>query len=127
MFGFLFTAGPRWLGVAPPPPSAWRPPGARGRRSPRWRSFRSKWRAGERRVLLRLAAGAYAAAWLWLLALVFYRLIRASDADDKLHAILVFGALCVGASVVAAFALFGPAAHRGSKAAGLWASCCRCS
>lgn len=26
MFGFLFTAGPRWLGVDPPAPRAWRPP-----------------------------------------------------------------------------------------------------
>ncbi len=26
MFGFMFTAGPRWLDVAPPPPRAWRIP-----------------------------------------------------------------------------------------------------
>ncbi len=27
MFGFLFTAGPRWLGMPPPPPAAWLPGG----------------------------------------------------------------------------------------------------
>ena len=87
--------------------------------SPRWRSSRSKWRGRNGPILLRLAAGAYAAGWLWL-AFLFYRLIRASNAEDKLHATLVSGALCVGASVVAAFALFGPAAHGWVKGAGLW-------
>jgi len=119
MFGFLFTAGPRWLGVAPPPPSAWRPPGilaalaalalvplevAGGVPGP---------------VTIRAAAGAYAIGWLWL-AFVFARLIRASDAADKLHARLVLAGLCAGASAVAAFALFGPAAHPWIRGAGLW-------
>src|SRR5262245_56155068 len=27
MFGFVFTAGPRWLGLPPPSPAAWRPGG----------------------------------------------------------------------------------------------------
>jgi uncharacterized protein involved in response to NO len=120
MFGFLFTAGPRWLGVTPPPPAAWRPPGILA-------AFAALALvplevAGPANGLpaLRVAAGAYAIGWLWL-AFLFYRLIRMSGADDKLHAILVLGAQLAGASAVVAFALFGPGAHAWVKGAGLWA------
>jgi uncharacterized protein involved in response to NO len=120
MFGFLFTAGPRWLGVEPPPPSAWRPPGVLAALAALALVPLEVAGLANGPFLLRLAAGAYAVGWLGL-ALVFYRLIRASDAEDRLHAILVLAALCVGASVVVAFAVFGPAAHGWVKGAGLWA------
>jgi len=120
MFGFLFTAGPRWLGVEPPPPSAWRPPGVLAALAALALVPLEVAGMANGELALRLAAGAYAAGWLGLASL-FFRLIRASEAEDKLHAVLVLGALCVGASVVAAFALFGPAAHGWVKGAGLWA------
>jgi len=119
MFGFLFTAGPRWLAVAPPPPAAWRPPGILAALAAL--ALVPLEVAGPAHGLqaLRFAAGAYAIGWLWL-AFLFFRLIRTSRADDKLHAILVLGAQLAGASVVAAFALFGVAAHAWVKGAGLW-------
>jgi uncharacterized protein involved in response to NO len=119
MFGFLFTAGPRWLGVAPPPPSAWRPPGVLAALAALVLVPLEVAGMANGQFALRLATGAYAAGWIWL-AFLFGRLILASDAQDKVHAILVFGALCVGASVVAAFALVGPDAHTWVKGAGLW-------
>jgi uncharacterized protein involved in response to NO len=61
----------------------------------------------------------YAIAWSWL-AYLFFRLIRSSKAEDKMHASLVLLALVVGASAVVAFALHGPAAHVYVKGAGLW-------
>jgi uncharacterized protein involved in response to NO len=119
MFGFLFTAGPRWLSVPPPAPSAWRPPGVLAALAALALVPLEVAGMASGPFLLRLAAGAYAAGWLWL-AFLFYRLIRASEARDKLHPILVLGALCAGASVVAAFALFGEVAHAWVKGAGLW-------
>ena len=103
------------------------PARARWRRWQRWRSSRSKWRVWRtasscfvsRRARTRPGGSGSRSSSI--------RLIRASDAEDKLHAILVFGALCVGASVVAAFALFGPAAHGGSKGPACGPSCCPCS
>ena len=119
MFGFLFTAGPRWLGVAPPPPAAWLPPGALA-------AFAAVALVPLEAAgpvpgpsALRAAAGAYAVGWLWL-AYVFFVLIRSSRADDRMHATLVLLALVVGASAVMAFALYGPAAHAYVKGAGLW-------
>ena len=115
MFGFLFTAGPRWLGVEPPPPAAWRPAGWVAAASvlalvplqaaPAWAT--------------QVAAGAYALAWATLLAR-FVRLIRASPVVDKVHARLVALALGAGCAGVAGFALFGPAAHAYVKLAGVW-------
>jgi uncharacterized protein involved in response to NO len=70
--------------------------------------------------MIRIAAGVYAAAWLWLIH-VFHRLIRASNAEEKVHATLLLVALIAGASAVAAFALLGPAAHGWVKGAGFWA------
>ena len=120
MFGFLFTAGPRWLGLAPPPPSAWRPPGILAALAALALVPLEMAGFANGQLPLRLAAGAYAIGWLWL-AFLFCRLIRMSAADDKLHAILVLGAQLAGASAVAAFALFGPSAHAWVKGAGLWA------
>jgi uncharacterized protein involved in response to NO len=116
MFGFLFTAGPRWLAVQPPTPRAWGPPAVLA--------------AGCSLALvslqatglgaLRVAAAGYAAGWLWLL-LIFVRLIIASRASDKVHAMLVLGGLVVGVSCVIAFAAFGSEALSWISAAGVWA------
>ena len=115
MFGFLFTAGPRWLGVDPPPSSAWRPAGVVAAASviamfplqagPAWAT--------------QAAAGAYALAWAVLLAR-FVALIRASPAVDKVHATLVAIALAAGCAGVAAFAIGGAAAHAVYRLLGLW-------
>jgi uncharacterized protein involved in response to NO len=119
MFGFLFTAGPRWLAVPPPGPGAWLPPGVLA-------AFAAlalvplqvagSWLGGE---AVRFAAGAYAVGWLWL-AFRFFLLLRASEAPDKAHATLVLLALVIGASGVAAFALWGAGAHSWLRSAGLW-------
>ena len=115
MFGFMFTAGPRWLSVLPPPPGAWRTPALVAA-------------AGAFALVplqvagiggLRIAAAVYALAWLWLL-LRFVLLIRKSTAPDKVHAKLVAAGLAVGASCVAAFAAFGTAAHPWISSAGVW-------
>ncbi len=115
MFGFMFTAGPRWLSVLPPPPGAWRAPALVAA-------------AGAFALVplqvagiggLRIAAAVYALAWLWLL-LRFVLLIRKSTAPDKVHARLVAAGLAVGASCVAAFAAFGTAAHPWISSAGVW-------
>jgi len=119
MFGFLFTAGPRWLGVAPPPPAAWRLPGVLAALAAIALVPLELAGPVPGTDALRFAAGVYAIAWLWL-AYLFYRLIRASDAEDKLHATLVLFTQLVGASAVVAFALFGPAGHAYVKGAGLW-------
>lgn len=120
MFGFLFTAGPRWLGVEPPRPSAWLPAGvvaaiAAGAIAP-LDVLAPAWGPSA----IRVAAGIYALAWLWL-AVVFARLIRASVADDKAHATLVLVAQIVGVSAMGAFALAGAAAHAWVRGAGFWA------
>lgn len=115
MFGFLFTAGPRWLGVDPPGPSAWRPAGVVAglavvamlplQAAPAWAT--------------QAAAGVYAVAWAVLLAR-FVALIRASPVTDKVHATLVAVALGAGCAGVAAFAVGGAAAHAVVKLLGVW-------
>ena len=115
MFGFMFTAGPRWLGVLPPAPGAWRPPAMLAAASALALVPLQMTDIGG----LRIAAAAYAVGWLWLL-LRFVLLIRESTAPDKVHATLVAAGLAVGASCVAAFAAFGTAAHPWISAAGVW-------
>lgn len=115
MFGFLFTAGPRWLGVAPPPPAAWLPAGLVALIAAAALPLTQLGAA----ALVRLAAGVYALAWL-LLCTVFGRLLFASNAPDKVHASVVLCAMLVGATSVAAFAVLGSAAHGWVKVAGVW-------
>ena len=115
MFGFLFTAGPRWLGVAPPPPTAWRLPGLAAAASAL--AFVPVQLLPP--IATQLAAALYAIAWATLLAR-FVALIRASPAPDKVHAILVAAALAAGLTGVAAFALGGADAYAYVKLAGLW-------
>ena len=115
MFGFLFTAGPRWLGVEPPPSAAWRPAGVAAavavlsllplQVAPAWAT--------------QLAAGVYALAWAVLL-FRFVSLIRPSTVADKVHARLVAFALPAGCAGAAAFAIAGPAAHAIVRLLGVW-------
>jgi len=119
MFGFVFTAGPRWLGVGPPPASVWRVPGllavaGAGVLVP----LQVAGPTGD--IAIRVAATVYAIGWLWL-ALRLHLLIRASRASDKVHVTLVLVALLAGAGVVVAFAIQGAAAHAWVKGVGLWA------
>jgi uncharacterized protein involved in response to NO len=116
MFGFLFTAGPRWLNVAPPQPRAWLPVGIVAAIAA---FLLVPLQLGGALVALRLAAAAYAIGWL-VLASRFFALLRASRVPDKVHATLVLLAIVVGALCVAAFALFGAAAHRFVRIAGLY-------
>jgi uncharacterized protein involved in response to NO len=115
MFGFLFTAGPRWLGVEPPPPSAWRLPGIVAAVS----ALALVPLQALPPIATQLAAGAYALAWSVLLAR-FVVLIRRSPVPDKMHATLVALALGAGLAGVVAFALGGAAAYGFVKLAGMW-------
>jgi uncharacterized protein involved in response to NO len=115
MFGFLFTAGPRWLGVPQPRPGTWRVAGILAAICAlALVPLQVSGSPG-----LRIAAGGFAAGWLWL-AGRFFLLIRASAAPDKVHAKLVLAGLLAGASCVVAFALFGDRAHRWIGAVGVW-------
>jgi uncharacterized protein involved in response to NO len=118
MFGFLFTAGPRWLDTAPPGPPEWLPAGVVAAVSALLLVPIQV--AGVGAIALRVDAGLYAVAWL-VLALRFHALIRASDAPDRVHATIVLGGLLCGASCVAAFALAGPAAQAWVRVVGVWA------
>jgi len=115
MFGFLYTAGPRWLQLPAPPAADWLRPGllaALGalllilsQAGPAW-----------------LGTGAVALHALgWAALLVrFVRLIRASPATDRLHAVLVAAALGVGLAGAAAFAVGGAAWQPALKTSGLY-------
>ncbi len=117
MFGFLFTAGPRWLGMPAPVPSVWRPGGlvaAAGAFA-----LVPLQVADAAPLALRIAAAIYAGGWLLLLDR-FFRLLRASPAPDKMHARLVLVALALGASEPVAFALGGSAAHAWIRGTAVW-------
>lgn len=98
--GFLFTAGPKWLGVAGPPTRAVLP--AVVLQVLAW----PLWLAG-----VHLSAGVAVVGLL--LALTgqamagarFLSLLRASDADDRVHAWLVTIGWCIGALSLAGLAL----------------------
>lgn len=115
MFGFLFTAGPRWLGIGPPPPGAWRPAGIAAALA----SIAIVPLQALPPIATQIAAGVYALAWAALLA-QFVRLIRRSIVPDKVHTRLIAVAFAAGIAGVASFALAGAAAHAFVKLAGLW-------
>ena len=115
MFGFLFTAGPRWLGVAPPPPSAWRGPGLVAAVAAL--SFVPLQALPA--IATQVAAALYALGWGTLLAR-FVVLIRQSPAPDRVHATLVAVAMAAGLGGVVAFALVGAEAYAIVKLLGLW-------
>ncbi|HXX84903.1 MAG TPA: NnrS family protein [Casimicrobiaceae bacterium] len=115
MFGFLFTAGPRWLNVDTPQSAKWRPAALIAAASGIALVLAQLVDA----TLMRAAAALYALAWLWLCSL-FLRLLGASRAPDKVHATLVLAALVAGASTVLAFALFGSRTHTWVCDVGVW-------
>jgi uncharacterized protein involved in response to NO len=117
MFGFLFTAGPRWLAAAPLPRAAWLIPGivaAAGALA------LVPLQLAGLATAMRGAAGLYALGWVGLLVR-FGGLIRAGEARDRIHPLLVALALAIGASTVAGVSLFGPAPHGWLRDAGTWA------
>ncbi len=116
MFGFLFTAGPRWLNVAPPRPRAWLAPGVVAAAAA---FLLVPLQLTGSVFALQLAAAAYAIGWL-VLAWRFFVLLRASLVSDRVHATLVLLAIVVGALCVGAFALLGAQAHRFVRTAGLY-------
>jgi uncharacterized protein involved in response to NO len=115
MFGFLFTAGPRWLGVEPPSSKAWRAPALLAAACGVALVIAQLIDA----TLVRAVAGLYAVAWLWLLML-FLRLILQSRAPGKVHAVLVMAALTAGAGTLVAFAIFAGRAHPWLRDIGVW-------
>ncbi len=116
MFGFLFTAGPRWLAVPPPSTVQWLPAGslAAGAALAAW-----PLQIAGAGTWVQLAAGVEVVAWLALLGR-FVALIRASRQQDKIHATLVAIAFFAGTTGLAVFALAGPAAHPWLRDFGLW-------
>ncbi|MEO5692898.1 MAG: NnrS family protein [Usitatibacter sp.] len=119
IFGFLYTAGPRWLACAAPKRAAYAAPAIL--------AVASAWL-----MLPAIHAGAGAAAavllvtlfaWTWLIA-QFVGWIVASPAEDRLHPITVACALAVGLAGVTAARLWlitgSPVAARFMEAAGLW-------
>ena len=115
MFGFLFTAGPKWLAVMPPPARAWRIPGAIAVTCVLLIVPLQAFGIGG----LRWLAGGYALAWLALCA-VFAHLVRISRAQEKVHARLVLAALAAGAFAVGLFAAVGMPAYPWLTTIGIW-------
>lgn len=99
MFGFLFTAGPKWLNVVPADMRRLMPPGALA-----FAGFALAL-AGAHIGTAFVAAGALAMAAGWgVLLWRFFRLVRASRLDDQVHARLVLAFFSLGALAHPAFA-----------------------
>ena len=117
--GFLFTAGPNWLGVEPPAVRALLvalPLHAVG-----W----LLWLAGAHlHPLLALAGLAAACGGLCWVSVLFWRLVLRSRAEDQLHARIIAGACAVGCisllGVLVAMALGQYAVARACVLTGLW-------
>lgn len=116
MAGFLLTAGPRWLRVTPPRSADWLPPGiiATGAASALYLA-----QALGSAAVVRLAAGIYGMAWLWLAA-IFAALLFTSHERDRVHAALLLVLYALGAAIVMGFALAGTGAHAWVAQAGVW-------
>jgi uncharacterized protein involved in response to NO len=113
MFGFLFTAGPKWLMVDPPRPGVWMPLGVLAAAGALTMLFTTT------PFVATLGAAVFGLAWL-AMAGVFVRLILASPATDRVHATLTIMAMLAGASGPIAYALVGDAAYPWLVFAGLW-------
>lgn len=118
--GFLFTAGPRWLGVAAP--------GAREVQPPLLAQAGGwlLWLAGAHvHPWLALAGLALAAGGLAAVTLRFWKLVRQSEAPDRLHAKAIAWSLVAGCAMQAG--LFGAVLAdaqfmaRAFVVSGLWA------
>jgi uncharacterized protein involved in response to NO len=117
--GFLFTAGPRWLGVRGPAARDLLP--ALVLQATGWFA----WVAGAHWHVLPAALGvALAACGLALATLRFGRLVAASSVPDRLHARVILGALALGcvclAGVAVAVLLEEEAVARQLVLTGLW-------
>lgn len=117
--GFLFTAGPRWLRVAPPPTRALLPPllaQATG-----WLLWLAGAHLHRGMALAGLTLAAAGLAWMtWR----FWRMLRASSEADRLHATLVCCALAAGSLCLAgtrlALMMEAPQVARAFVLSGLW-------
>ena len=117
--GFLFTAGPKWLGVEPLPAQALRVPlvgQALG-----WLLWIG---GGHWRMEAALAGLALAAAGLVWMTLLFWGRVRQSQAEDQLHARVIGTACALGcASLVALWLSLALGAHDLARVwvlTGLW-------
>lgn len=117
--GFLFTAGPKWLGVEPHPPHRLLLPlllQALG-----WLLWLA---GGHLHPVLALVGGGLAALGLAGVAALFGHLLRRSQAQDQVHA-RTLGAGCLVGCLALAGALWGvaldaPAVARACVLTGLW-------
>jgi uncharacterized protein involved in response to NO len=100
MFGFLFTAGPRWLNVNGPPARPLALPGVLAAAAVPLGLVGGHFAAG----LVAAAALLAATAWTMLLAR-FLRLYRASRMADRVHARLVLVFFVLGTLAHVAFAI----------------------
>lgn len=117
--GFLFTAGPRWLGM--PQPTAREVLPSLLAQAGGW----LLWLAGSHlHFALALAGLGLCLAGLLAVTLRFWRLIRASEAPDRLHAKAIGVALAIGCASLlglgASVALGAGAAERLFILTGLW-------
>jgi uncharacterized protein involved in response to NO len=98
--GFLFTAGPKWLGLAGP--------GARDILAPLLSST-AGWLlwllAGHVNATLAVAALLMSLAGLVMVTMRYWRLVLASSAPDKVHAKAIAAALAAGCASLAGLAL----------------------
>ncbi len=118
IFGFAFTAGPRWLQIAPPPTSQYLLPGI-GMGCALLSLFPAMF-AGDGAVAFSLSVYACFAFILWFR---FSRLVMQSRAPEKVHARIIQLSLAVGGLSLAA-AIFGIATgrewHAIVRSAGIW-------
>jgi uncharacterized protein involved in response to NO len=120
IFGFLFTAGPRWLSLPPPEARTYVPLGIAAAVSAVLLQVGAQ--LGPK--ALAFACGIYLVAWLAILAR-FARMIRSSPEEDRTHATRAALALGAGALGVACMGIHAatawqPAA-RAMEVLGLWA------
>lgn len=118
-FGFLFTAGPRWLGMAPPGRSEYVPLGIAAMAG----ALALHVGAVAGRDALALACLGYAAAWSAILVR-FVAMLAASPAPDRRHAALAAFAMALGVVGVLAMAGYAATGWAGAarvmEAVGLW-------
>jgi uncharacterized protein involved in response to NO len=97
--GFLFTAGPKWLGLAPVPARVLLPPVLASLAG--WVVFVM----GVHRASAVAAIGLAAVAWGWLgFTRRFIALLRTSSVADRVHASIVAAACALGVVAIAAAA-----------------------